>query len=119
MRPVSAVLIGTALLLTSCAIGPNYKRPQVTVPPQFRDAAPAAGASSLADVPSFDLFHDDVLAGLLKTALAENNDLKIAAERVLEARSQYGITRSAIFPTLDATGQFVAVRSSSIGGYTF
>lgn len=110
-------LMGT-VLLTSCAIGPNYKRPQVPVPPGFRGAQASAGPS-LANVAPFDLFHDPTLTGLLKTALAQNNDLQIAAERVLEARAQFHITRSDEFPSLDATGQFNALRTSSIGSYTF
>lgn len=121
-----AGIIPAALLLTSCAIGPNYTRPQVQAPTEYRGAAPtpapAAGekpAASLADVSAFDLFHDATLTGLLKTALSQNNDLHIAVERVLEARSQYGITRSAIFPSLDATGQYDAIRASSVGAYTF
>lgn len=109
-----------AVLLSSCAIGPNYTRPQVPAPPQFRGASGAAPDSgSIADLSPFDLFHDPTLTDLLKTAVAQNNDLKIAAERVLEERAQYGITRSNEFPSLDATGQFNAARTSSVGSYTF
>jgi len=108
-------------LLTSCAMGPNYKRPQVPVPPQFKGAPTSAAStsSSIAGLRPFDLFHDDTLTALLKTALANNHDLAIAADRVLEARAQYGITRSVLFPSVDATGQFVASRNSSVGSYTF
>ncbi len=115
------LLIPTGLLLSSCAIGPNYQRPQVSTPPQFRGSAPDADAAakSIADSAAFDLFKDPVLTALLRTALSQNNDMKIAAERVLEERAQYGITRSAIFPSLDATGQFTTERSSSVGSFTF
>lgn len=118
---LSSLLLPAALLLSSCAMGPNYKRPQVSVPPQFRGAQPAEAnkAASLADLSAFDLFHDSTLTDLLKTALRQNNDLRIAAARVLEARSQYGITRSGIFPSLDATGQFNVSRTSSVGSFTF
>ncbi len=122
-----------ALLLTSCAVGPNYQKPQVTAPTQFRGTPPSvdkppatdqpAGSNqpvaSIAELSAFDLFHDDTLTALLKTALSENHDLRIGAERVLEARSQYGITKSAIFPSLDLTSEFGAVRNSSIGSATF
>ena len=53
------------------------------------------------------------------TALEKNFDVRIAAERVLEARAQYGITRANLLPTLDATGSFTASRSSSIGSFPF
>lgn len=118
MKRLSVVL--AAFLLASCAVGPNYKRPQVSVPAQFKGTPQVqASGPSVADTSAFDLFHDPTLTALLKTALAQNFDLRIAAERVLEARSQYGITRAGIFPSLDATGQFEAARSSSVGSFTF
>jgi multidrug efflux system outer membrane protein len=99
-------------------IGPNYHRPQVAVPDQFRNA-PTAGVTSLADTKWFDLFQDDTLKQLVTTALANNFDLHVAAERVLEARANYGITRAELFPTLDAQGQFTATRTSSVGSFNF
>ena len=87
---------------------------------QFRGTATGdAAAPSIADGSAFDLFKDPALTALLKTALVQNNDVKIAAERVLEERAQYGITRSAIFPVLDATASFTSERSSSVGSFTF
>ncbi len=121
MTRASIWLVAAALLTTGCAVGPNYQRPQVVTPPNFRGAADTSGAptKSIADTAAFDLFHDATLTALLKTALSQNYDIKIAAERVLEARAQYGITRSAIFPSLDVQGQFSAVRNSSIGSFNF
>lgn len=118
MTRFAAVAALSSLLLTSCAIGPNYKRPVVQVPAAY-NGPPAPADTSIADLAPFDLFHDPTLTELLKTALAQNNDLSIAAERVLEARAQFGIVRSNQFPSLDATGQFNASRTSSIGSYTF
>lgn len=117
--PVSLFVSWALALLTGCAVGPNYKRPAVAVPAQFRGATQDPSAASLADLKWFDLFHDDVLNQLVKTALERNYDLRIAAERVLEARAQFGIQRSEIFPTLSATGEFSAVRTSKIGSITF
>lgn len=125
MKPAVALLVAAFALLAGCAIGPNYQRPHVALPPQYRGApvetADTSGkpASSIAEVSPSDLFHDARLTALLKTALSQNNDLRIAAERVLEARSQYGITRAGIFPSLDATGQYDSARTSSVGSYTF
>ena len=118
MTRFAAVAALSSLLLTSCAIGPNYKRPVVQVPAAY-NGPPAPSDASVADLAPFDLFHDPTLTELLKTALAQNNDLSIAAERVLEARAQFGIVRSNQFPSLDATGQFNSSRTSSIGSYTF
>jgi efflux transporter, outer membrane factor (OMF) lipoprotein, NodT family len=99
--------------------GPNYKRPEIATPPQFRGAAASDSAVSLADTKWPDLFQDQQLTELVKTALAQNYDLRIASARVLEARSQLGITRSNLFPTLGATGSFTGARGSSVGSSTF
>ena len=78
--PMAALL--TVGLLTSCKLGPNYKRPAVVTPPAFRNGEPSPTTTSLADTKWFDLFQDEVLKQLVETALKENHDVKIAAERV-------------------------------------
>ncbi len=115
MKP--AILIATLLALCGCTVGPNYKRPQVAIPGQFRGtpAAEAGAAASLADTKWQDLFPDPVLNQMVTTALAQNFDLLIAAQRVQEARYQLGITRANQFPFLDAQTGFTAARSSTIG----
>ncbi len=116
-------LLSSALFLAGCAVGPNYHRPAVVAPPQFRgaEAAPAApsAAPSLADTKWFNLFQDDQLTDLVRIALVQNYDIRIASARVLEARAQLGITRSQIFPTVNGTASFTSVRSSSVGSITF
>ena len=112
-----ALLLG-AVLLTGCVVGPNYKRPDVPAPPHFRHGD-ADGAGSIADTKWFNLFQDDVLAKLVNEALQQNFDLRIAAERVLQARAALGITRSQLYPQVNATGEFESARSSKIGANTF
>jgi outer membrane protein, multidrug efflux system len=119
LNPRPWIIAALALALTGCTLGPNYHRPQVAVPDQFRNVPAAAGPNSIADTKWFDLFQDDTLKQLVTTALANNFDLRIAAERVLEARAQYGITRAGLFPTLDGQGQFTASRTSSVGSFNF
>jgi multidrug efflux system outer membrane protein len=116
MRGIPLVLL--AALLCGCAVGPNYKRPAVPLPDAYRGAS-SAEAASIASLKWFDLFHDDTLKQLVATALERNFDLRMAAERVTEARAQLGITRANIFPFLDAQAQFVTTRSSSIGSFPF
>ena len=98
-----------ALLLAGCAVGPNYKRPAVAVPDQYRGAT--ADASSLAGKKWSDLFQDDALRQLVETALQQNFDLGIASERVLEARAQFRITRANEFPNVSAQAGFTAGRT--------
>ena len=107
------------VVLAGCAVGPNYSRPNVPAPPQFRAAESPGGTKSLAETKWFDLFHDDTLKQLVDTALAQNFDLKIAAERVLEARAQLGVIQAARLPNIDATGGFDLQRGSRIGSSKF
>ncbi len=107
-----------ALLLTGCAIGPNYTRPKVPAPAQFRfDQSPEASAKSLADAKWTELFHDPVLDGLVTEALSGNFDLNIAAQRVVEARNAVGVQRSFLYPTLNGATQFGATRSPENGSF--
>ncbi|MDP9171985.1 MAG: efflux transporter outer membrane subunit [Acidobacteriota bacterium] len=117
-------LLLTAVLTQNCMVGPNYKRPAVTAPPQFRgasgvqtDTPPAQ--TSLADTKWFDLFQDDKLTDLVRVALAQNYDLRIASARVLEARAQLGITRSQIFPTIGGAASLNSNIPSSVAATTF
>src|SRR3982751_4399880 len=87
-----------AAALTGCTVGPNYKRPDVSVPPQFRAAEEKPSQTSLGDVKWFNLFDDAVLRDLIAEALKANYDIRIAAERFLEAEGRLGATRSALSP---------------------
>ncbi len=98
------ILIAVCLpaLFTSCAVGPNYKRPDVPAPAQFRADQVQPSQASLGDTKWFDLFQDDTLRGLIREALQANYDVRIAAQRVLEAQNQVTATRSGLFPQLNA-----------------
>jgi NodT family efflux transporter outer membrane factor (OMF) lipoprotein len=106
----------TGVVSTACTLGPNYKRPIVTVPETHRGAVTAApSAESLADLQWFELFRDGQLTELVSTALKQNFDLRIAAERILQARAAYGIQRSEQFPSVGVSGSVNAVRSPEVG----
>ena len=102
----------------SCTLGPNYRRPAVAMPSAYRDTGAAVaqpGPASLADVPWFDLFKDDTLGQLVRTALAQNFDLQIAAERVLQARERFHIVRADQFPVVVGSAGASQNRVSEIG----
>src|SRR5580765_6204099 len=85
---------------TGCAaVGPNYKRPDMNPPAQFRSAESTA-PESVADAPWWEVFDDPTLQKLVRESLANNLDLKIAAARVLEARAVAGIASSYLYPTI-------------------
>jgi len=109
-------LLCAPLLLSGCTVGPSYKRPTVAVPPMYRglapDGAPQAETTSLGDQKWWDIFQDGQLRTLIRTALQENYDLRIAASRILEAKAQLGITRADQFPTVSAGAGIADVRTA-------
>ena len=109
-------LLSAALLLSGCAVGPNYKRPTVAVPTTYRgavpDSTPQTETISLGDQKWWDIFQDEQLRSLIRTALQQNYDLRIAASRILEAKAQLGITRADQFPTLSAGAGIQDVRTA-------
>src|SRR5256885_8821519 len=83
------------ILCSGCAVGPNYKRPALPVPPGYRGAPSDQASNTIAptfgDEKWWDAFQDEVLRELIQTALKQNYDVRIAAARILEARAQLGI----------------------------
>jgi multidrug efflux system outer membrane protein len=104
-----------AMVVASCTLGRDYKRPAIETPATYRSAPAQPGPASLADLQWFELFHDETLTQLVKTALQENFELRIAAQRVLQARAAYGITRAAQWPSVDVSAGVTAARSSQVG----
>ncbi len=110
-----AVGIAALLLLSaSCTLGPDYKRPLIDTPLDFREAETG---SSLANVGWWDLFEDPVLRELIETALAENKDLLAAAWRVDEARAQLGFVKSEMWPsfTYNLSAQRISPSDQALG----
>jgi len=88
------------LTLAGCAVGPSYRRPESAVPAASYRGTPEDPAS-LADLPWFEVFRDEVLRGLVAESLARNRDLLAAAERVEQARGLAAVQRGALFPQAD------------------
>ena len=118
-RLFPVVFYAAGLVLTGCAVGPNYKRPNVDVPATYRGTADVDAAkpssASLGDQKWWDVFQDPQLQKLIRTALQQNYDVRIAAARVLEAQAQVGITRAGQFPTLNAGAGITNLRDPAIG----
>jgi outer membrane protein, multidrug efflux system len=129
------VLIG----LAGCTVGPNYRRPSVDVPVTYRGATPdsaeASGGQSGAiskppktaaaknesvslsfgDEKWWDVFQDPELQSLIRTALKNNYDVRIAADRILEAQAQLGITHADQLPSLSGGGNVTSQQSPKLG----
>lgn len=114
---ISVLSLVAVLGVAGCTVGPNYKRPAVDVPANYRQAqappiAPPAGtaSSSIADEQWSSIFQDPVLQKLVQEALANNLDLHIAAQRMLEAQAQLGMTRSQQYPSISGGGTYSALQ---------
>jgi multidrug efflux system outer membrane protein len=83
-----------ALLIAGCTLGPDYKKPELTVPNTFRSEITASDARSFADLPWWSVFDDRALQGIVTQALANNNDLQIAVARIEQARAIVGVAQS-------------------------
>jgi multidrug efflux system outer membrane protein len=95
-----SILIVLCVLSTGCTMGPDYRRPDITAPASWRLSD--VQATEISNVAWWDQFEDPVLSQLVRTALANNLDLKIASANVDQAYAQYGITRSQLFPQVNA-----------------
>jgi multidrug efflux system outer membrane protein len=96
-----AFTLGLVLAISGCAVGPNYKRPAVNVPADFRSAEGQAQQASIADLPWWEVFKDERLRDLIQTALANNYDLRIAITRVEQSRQIAAQARAQYFPFIN------------------
>jgi multidrug efflux system outer membrane protein len=116
LRRVLAVCLAPTLasLFAGCMVGPNYARPQMPTPPQYRFVQEPAQAETLADAPWFRVFEDPTLQGLIKEAIANNLDLRIAVARLEEARARAGIAKSYLYPQVDGAASYGARQTSNL-----
>lgn len=92
------------LVVAGCAVGPDYKRPAVNTPPAFWGDA-TGKTNSLGDLPWWELFRDDTLQTLIRTALTNNYDIRIAAARVEQAGAVLAENRAGYFPQVGYLGE--------------
>jgi len=100
-RGFGAGAVAATLLFSSCAVGPNYKRPAVAVPADFRSTEGAAQQASMADLPWWEVFKDERLKQLIETALVNNYDLRVAITRVEQARQIARQAKAQYFPMMN------------------
>ena len=110
----AALVAALGGLLFSCTVGPNYHRPAVNSPDDFRHAASdlniRSTTNSFGDIDWLDIYKDPQLKAYIDEALTNSWDIKIAAARVLEAQASAQIVRSQFFPSINAGGDLVTAR---------
>lgn len=126
MIPARSLAASVLLLsLCACKVGPNYSRPAVTLPDQYRGLAPEATPTqpppeAFGEMKWWAVFQDKALEDLIREALTNNYDMRIAASRVVQAQASLGVTRADQFPSVSGSGSIEQVRSEvNRGGPTF
>jgi outer membrane protein, multidrug efflux system len=120
------VLLALAAVLAGCTVGPNYKRPTVNAPNEYRTLEPPSATvqspQSLGDQKWAEVYQDEELRKLIQTALQQNYDVRIAAARVLEAQAQVGLARANQLPNVNVIATGVGLHNPEQGPippYTF
>ncbi|HUL50241.1 MAG TPA: efflux transporter outer membrane subunit [Gemmatimonadales bacterium] len=101
-RRLAAALVAASA--AACALGPSYKRPPTVTPEHWLDSTVSVKDSSYANLPWWEVLGDTTLQRLVRIALQENRDLRVALAHVNEARAQLGIQRLEFLPQIDAQG---------------
>lgn len=122
-KPIFVAVLLPSVLLAACAVGPNYRRPYTPVTETYRGQE-MPEPTSIADLPWWELFHDDVLQFLIAESLKNNYDLQTAIARVESARGVLISTRSQMFPQAEYQGSALRGRQFqgpgvTVGGSTF
>jgi multidrug efflux system outer membrane protein len=91
-------MVGLVFAFTACAMGPDYERPEILKPEAFRIAAPTVDLASFANLPWWEILHDEELRKLIRVALQENKDLKRAVAAVDEFQARALIAKMDFIP---------------------
>jgi outer membrane protein, multidrug efflux system len=111
--PLGRFALAFLLLFAGCTLHPKYTRPPADLPGTYRDESPQdAQAASFADLKWSEIFRDPALEDLIRTALRQNFDVRIAASRITQAEAQLGITRADQFPAVAGGADAAALRSA-------
>ena len=116
---MSTAVIIVSLLASSVSGQKTSAPPQVTIPDTFRgeDSTTLTNQTSIGDLKWFDIFKDEELQKLVRTAMVRNYDLHAAVARINAARANLGLARSDQFPQFDATADITSTRSSQNGQF--
>jgi multidrug efflux system outer membrane protein len=107
------LILCVGLLIAGCAVGPNYKRPAIDSPEAFRDDQ--LTNASYADLAWWEVYKDDTLQRLIRDALTNNYDLRIAIARVEQASALAMQARSQFVPSVSYSGNVSRGRNYLFG----
>lgn len=116
MKPKLLKTILVVGLASGNAFSQSAKQNSVDIPQEFRGAVPSTDTNSIGDLKWFDVFQDEQLQRLVRTAFAQNYDLRIAVARINAARANVGLARSNQFPQFEVGADLTTTRTSANSG---
>jgi multidrug efflux system outer membrane protein len=108
---VVSVSVLTAIVIGGCAVGPNFKKPEPNMPGRYVGAAGTQAASDEMLARWWTVFNDPNLNSLIERAEMSNLDLKVAEQRVRQARAQRGVVAAGLYPNLNASADYTRTRT--------
>lgn len=114
-QAITALTLTGLTLVGGCALGPDYKRPDILVPTEYRWQQHADSGDDFGNLDWWQVYRDDQLQAILEIALRENFDVRIAAARVEQARATLGSTRLDYLPQVSAGAGAGRSRTSEYG----
>ena len=109
---ISGLLL-TSAILAACAVGPDYRKPQVPAPDEFIGVENVTFTTAEVERDFWKSFNDPLLDQLVEQALASNHDIRIATTRLREARALRGEARLDLGPTVTGSAGHTESRSSA------
>ncbi len=109
------IFVFMLMALSGCAVGPDYSRPELSVPQDFQRAETASSVESLANVPWWELLKDSTLQKLVHTALEKNRDLQQAVASIEEFEARLYVARTGFVPQATGSARFPALGRTSNG----
>ena len=122
LRSITVMTLALSVIaLSGCVtVGPDYTAPEMNVPEQWSAELTGGVITERPDAKSlarwWSAFNDPLLTGLMEEAIGANHDLRNARARVREARARRNISRTGLFPSVDASGSFSKRRASEDTG---
>lgn len=109
-------ILAFSLILTSCAVGPNYKEPKTSMPESFTEG----NGISYEEVDLkewWTKFKDQKLNNLIDLAIENNRDLKVAIEKIQQSRAYYNLQKANLYPEVDANAAAIRAKLGDQAGF--
>lgn len=115
-KPISILVLGISLAPLGCTMAPQYARPTAPIPAEWPSGVAYAGAKTTTNAANGcslawrEFFRDERLRQVIGMSLANNLDLRLAAQNIAEARAKYGIQRAQLLPVIDGSADRIRER---------